>query len=338
MIKILTFATLFATVSCGQLFSQAMGNYQIQQQQQPVTSYNEYSNVNYTAQYRAIPKAATFIGDNVMEISVNALSNQKAFSYTAIFSVLQSGKTVEETNSLMNNRINAFIADLKALGIEPGHIYTDMVNFLPRYENDVTKKLFSKKTYTEIPKGFEMQKNVHISYTRPEILDEIVTAASKQEIYDIVKVDYFVQNQDEVYLQLRKAASDYLEKVKNQLAATGVRLDSAYVIAAENAWVAFPMNRYESYQAFSSQSIDPGEKNANINLADKPVSRFYNAIPTNDYDIVIHPAILEPAVQFSYNMVVRYTMPERKPVTTAVTKREFVLVTPEGEVKPLKIE
>lgn len=319
-------------------FSQAMGNYNEKQQQMPGQNLNQYSNVNFTAQYRAIPKAAVLIGDNILEISVNALSNQKADTYTAIFSVLQLGKTAEETNNLMNSRINAFVSDMKSLGVAPENIYIDMVNFLPKYENDVTKKLFSKKTFTEIPKGFEMQKNVHISYTKPEILDDIVTAASRQEIYDIVKVDYFVQNQDKVYLELREAAIAYLEKVKSQLIGTGIKLDSAYTIAGENAWVAYPMNRYESYQAYSSQSIDPGDKNANINLADKPISRFYNAIPANDYDVVINPSILEPAVQFSYNLVMRFTMPERKIATTTITKKEFIMVTPAGEVKTLKVE
>jgi uncharacterized protein YggE len=336
--KILLPFLLLSFLTYENALAQAMGNYNEKQQQMPGQNLNQYSNVNFTAQYRAIPKAAVLIGDNILEISVNALSNQKADTYTAIFSVLQLGKTAEETNNLMNSRINAFVSDMKSLGVAPENIYIDMVNFLPKYENDVTKKLFSKKTFTEIPKGFEMQKNVHVSYTKPEILDDIVTAASRQEIYDIVKVDYFVREQDKIYLELRKAAIDYLEKVKTQLIGTGIKLDSAYTIAGENAWVAYPMNRYESYQAYSSQSIDPGDKNANINLADKPVSRFYNAIPANDYDVVINPSILEPAVQFSYNLVMRFTMPERKIPTTTVTKKEFIMVTPAGEVKTLKVE
>jgi len=108
---------------------------------------------------------------------------------------------------------------------------------------------------------------------------------------------------------------------------------------AENAWVSYPINRYETYQAFSAQKLDIDEKsNSVINNADKPVSRFYNAVPANDYDIVINPEILEPAVQFSYNLIVRFTLPERKtPVKTEI-KKEFLMITPTGEVKQLKIE
>jgi len=311
------------------LSAQVMGNYGNQQQ--------TYSNVNFNAQYRGVPKAANFVSDNALEISINALSNQKADAYTAIFNLLQLGRTADETNNLMNTRLDGFLNDLKAMGIPVADIYVDMVNFLPKYEYDVSKKLFSKKTFTEIPKGFELQKNVHIRYANPALLDRIVTAAAKQEIYDIVKVDYFVTDQQKVYTELRAAAFDYLKETKKQYLALGLNLDSAYVISAENAWVAYPINRYESYQAFNTQNLDAGDKNVVVS-ADKPTSRFYNAVPANDYDLVINPEILEPAVQFSYNLVVRFTLPERKPLTQVKNQKEFVLVTPTGEVRTLKVE
>ncbi len=306
-----------------------MGNYGEQQK--------TYQNLQFNAQYRGVAKAAQFSGDNQVEITINALSNQKASSYTAIFSLLQLGKTADETNSLLNTRLNAFQSDLKSLGIPAADIYVDMVNFLPKYEYDVSKKLFSKKTYTEIPKGFELQKNVHIRYTDPALLDQIVTAAARQEIYDIVKVDYFVKDPTAIYAQLRETAFQYLKKIETQYRSIGLRLDSAYVVTAENAWVAYPINRYEKYQAFSTQRLDADEKSV-VNSADKPVSRFYNAVPANDYDIVINPEILEPAAQFSFNLIVRFTLPEPKPREKTTLKKEFILVTPAGEVKTLKIE
>lgn len=315
---------------CSQILSaQVMGNYGEQQQ--------TYQNIAPSAQYRAVPKAARFLNENQLEITINSLSNQKANAYTAIFNATQAGKTADETNTLLNMRLNGFISELKNLGIPERDIFVDMVNFLPKYEYDVSKKLFSRKTYTEIPKGFQLQKNVHIRYTNPSLLESIVTAAARQEIYDIVKVDYFVNNSAEIYTALREVTFQYLKKIEDQYKTIGLRLDSAYVITAENAWVAYPINRYESYQAFSTQRLD-AEENSKVNPADKITSRFYNAVPANDYDIVVNPEILEPAVQFSYNLVVRFTLPERVPAQKTVLKREFMLVTPNGEVKTLKIE
>lgn len=308
-------------------FSQAEGNFQQQ----------TYTNANFNAQYRALPRAATILDDNRIEISINALLNQQADSYMAIFNVVQVGKTADETNALLNSRLDALLASLKALGIPEADIYVDMVNFLPKYEYDMSKKLFSRKTYTEIPKGFELQKNIHIRYTTPALLDRIVTAAARQEIYDIVKVDYQVKNPQAHYAQLREAAFQYLNQIKKQYLNVSIRLDSAYTITAENAWVAYPINRYQSYQAYASQRLDDTD-NGKVNYADKTTSRFYNAVPANDYDIVINPGILEPAVQFSYNLLVRFTLPAYKPAEKTVLKKEFVLVTPTGEVKSLKIE
>ena len=322
--------TLFIATIGHTLTAQVMGNYGVQQQ--------TYNNVNLNVQYRAVPKAAQLLGNNNIQITINALCNRAADSYTAIFSVLQTGKTAEETNTLMNQRIDAVRTELVSLGIPAEDIYLDMVNFLPRYEYDVSKKMFSKKTYTEIPKGFELQKNIHIRYKKAELLDKIVTAASKQEIYDIVKADYFVLDHQAVYTQLRKAAFDYLNGIKAQYRTIGVQLDSAKVQMAENAWVAYPINRYESYKAYSSQSVDANDKNAVYNNVDKPIARFYNAIPATDYDIVINPELLEPAVQFSYNLVFLFTLPERKTPTKTEIQKEVILITPTGEMRTLKIE
>ncbi|NUO02538.1 MAG: SIMPL domain-containing protein [Saprospiraceae bacterium] len=311
--------------------AQVMGNYGVQQ--------NTYQQIRENNQYRAVPKGATMLDGNTIEIGINALSNQQAGAYVAIFNLVQFGKLAEETNTLINTRIGNFIAELKTLGIPEEDIHVDMVNFLPKYEFDMTKKLFSKKTYTEIPKGFELQKNVHVRYKKAALLDNIVTAAAKQEIYDIVKVDYFVNDSQAIYSQLRESTFQYLKNLKKQYQSIGIQLDSAYVITAENAWVAYPINRYESYQAFSTQSLESIEKSsAIVTTAEKPISRFYNAIPANDYDIVINPEVLEPCVQFSYNLVVRFTMPPSKPVVKTEIKKEFIMVTPAGEVKTLKIE
>lgn len=328
----------FGICFCINLQAQVMGNYAEQKKQS-----NEYqqiqSNANVNAQYRSIPRNAKLQDDNSIEVTINTMSNQRATSYMAIFTMLQVGKTADETNTALNARLNSFLNDLKNLGIPEKDVYVDMVNFLPKYEYDVSKKIFSKKTLTEIPKGFELQKNVHIRYSKPSVLDQIVSAAAKQEIYDIVKVDYFVKDQQQVYQELRTLSFDYLKTIKESYAKMGIHLDSAYTITAENAWVAYPTNRYESYQAFSIQSLDVSEKNNSVvQPADKPTLRFYNAVAGNDYDIVVNPEILEPAVQFSYNLAVRFKMPDAKPKVKTEVKKEFILVTPTGEVKTLKIE
>ena len=61
---------------------------------------------------------------------------------------------------------------------------------------------------------------------------------------------------------------------------------------------------------------------------------FYNKLPYHKYDIVINPAILEPVVQFTYSLTLKYVI--KDPVKKI--EKEFILVTPEGVVRTLKIE
>jgi len=335
------FLTVCCCLLCTIAVAQVQGNFKrrANESNEP-QQYNNavISQTNVGRPYSAVNKMALIAGENIVEFRVNALSNQRADSYTAIFNIVQLGKTAEEANTALKNRLDPLLSEMKSMGVREEDIYIDMVNFLPKYEYDVSKKLFSKKTYTEIPIGFELQKNIHVRFVKPAILDEIVAAAARREIYDIVKVDYFVKDSKNIYADLRKAALTYIGEIKAAYKGL-LPLDSAYVVTGENTWVAYPGDRYQSYQAFCSQSLDASQRaDAKVERADKPVSQFYDAIAANDYDIVVNPEILEPCVQFSYNLVVRCTLPEQKATVRNVVKKEFILVTPTGEVKTLKID
>lgn len=301
---------------------------------QQAGNYVQYSNFDpsQNSRFLSVPKTAKIVDDNTIEWRINGLYNKKADAYVAIFSVIQLGRTAEEANTLLNNRIEPLARDIQALGIPAKDIVVDMVNFLPKYELDVSKKLFSKKTFTEIPKGFELQKNLHVRYTEPSQLDKIITVAARQEVYDLVKVDYFDEHPTEAYAELRTRCFEYLEQIKKTYAGAGFPLDSAVTVTAENAWVAYPGNRYESYQAYSGQALDTQEKGASLTPAEKPVSRFYNAVPTNDYDLVINPQVLEPVIQYSFNLIVRFTLPR----PAAPQTKSYFLVTPQGELKEIR--
>ncbi|GIM56948.1 hypothetical protein CAPN006_13410 [Capnocytophaga canimorsus] len=96
----------------------------------------------------------------------------------------------------MSRRIYQAINQIKNLkGVE---VYVDIISFVPIYEFEIEKKIFSKKNYNEVPKGFELKKNIHIKYTSYAQLDEFINILSKEEIYDLVKVDYFANNLDNV--------------------------------------------------------------------------------------------------------------------------------------------
>ena len=297
----------------GALSAQVMGNYGVQQQ--------TYQNVQPNAQYRAVPKAAELSGDNILAITINALSNQKAQTYTAIFNVVQVGKTAEETNALLNQRLESFQTELKGLGIPAAEMYVDMVNFLPRYEYDVSKKMFSKKTYTEIPKGFELQKNIHIRYQQPALLEKIVTAAARQEIYDIVKVDYFVKDPQAIYTSCAPPPSATWPKSKASIARSGCAWIPPTSLPPKTPGSPIRSTVTKVTRRSAPRASMPTKKTSQ----DRRQAYFalLQRLAGQRLRIVLNPEILEPAVQFSYNLVVRFTLPERKPPVKPKPKKNI---------------
>jgi hypothetical protein len=207
-----------------------------------------------------------------------------------------------------------------------------MISLVPVYEFEMEKKLFSK-TYTEVPQGFEMQKNLHVQFKDEALLDKIVTAAANNEIYDFIKLEYFVENNAQKYTELRDAAVKYMKLKIENFKQLGINLDTVYHIISEKSSVVYPIDRYESYQAFTGTSLE-AMKGKMVNSVRKPKTMFYNKLPYHKFDIVINPGIIEPSVQFTYSLTLKYVVKDKP----KKTEKEFILVTPEGIVKTLKID
>jgi hypothetical protein len=63
-----------------------------------------------------------------------------------------------------------------------------MIALVPIFEKE---RKTSGKNYTQVPKGFEMQKNLHVRYKNAAQLDALFTVAAQCEIYYLIKVENF---------------------------------------------------------------------------------------------------------------------------------------------------
>ena len=299
--------------------------------------YNQ--NSNYNSQIGKFSptgnkSTALQINDKELFLNVNAIMNVKADSYLAIFNMIQMGETAVEVDQLINERYKKFRDEIMAEGINNVHFFLDMVSLIPVYEYEIEKKLFSK-TYNEVPKGFELQKNIHIKYVDAEMFDKILTIAAKNEIYDLIKVEYFVNNTEEIFDTLRYRAVEVLNKKIESFKKINVNLDTVFHVFAENRSVAFPVDRYKSYQAYSSASLEAAKSNAKVTHIKKHNTMFYNKIPYHQYDIVINSEITEPVVQYSYNLKVKYLI-KRPVIKKTEIEKEIIMITPEGNIKSIK--
>lgn len=289
-------------------------------------------NVNYQNTYH-LPESNINVAEPVtpsISISIKGLANLKADAFVAIFSATQIGKTTEEVNELLNSRITQAVNQIKQLkGTE---VYVDMISFVPVYEFEVEKKMFSKKTFNEIPKGFELKKNIHVKYNDPATLDELIKILSAQEIYDLVRVDYYSSEMEGMQKQLKEKANSVLsEKLKFYESILGGSLATNEKRVNEGFRVMLPVEQYKAYEAYNASPLSI-RKNNNVNYADKSITLYYQPILNKEFDFVINPVIVEPVIQVLYELKVVVVREKEK------VKNLHYLITPNGELKQLDLK
>ncbi|WP_299110599.1 SIMPL domain-containing protein [uncultured Winogradskyella sp.] len=334
-------ASMVFLFCCSILIAQHRGNYN--QITPEISRQNILASGNATIYNPTVHQQINKIlhPSNVLTIDVKALQNVSATTYTAMFNISQIGPTAEKTNALMKQRIDSIKMRLNAKGITQKNFAIDVISFVPVYEVEVTKKLFSK-TYTEVPKGFELQQNIHIQFTKTNQFESILEACAKSEVYNLVKVDYFIENIQTVYKNLQGELLKLIVDKKAYYSILGFDLSQYNVTIADDKYCYFPKDFYQSYQAYNSVSFDALKKGKAINSVKKQTSYYYQPLTYERYDLVINPSILEPVVQMGMNIKLVLTPKPKeqkeRPVTKTEIEHKYYVISPNGtiDVKELK--
>ncbi len=305
-----------------------------------------YSNRGSQQDYNAVRRAALntdVLGQQAVVLEANVLSNVKATSYVAIFSITQNGRTATEADSLLNLRLGVAQTAMRELGIQPEAVHVDIVSLVPTYAMRLEQKKFSR-TANEVPTGFELKKNLHIIFANHEVLAQLVTRLGRAEIYDLAKVDYNLADLQKAYEELRQAAAEVVKQKEQSYGRLGLHIEVQNMTDGFQA--VYPLERYASYTAYRSGSTPEEVRlarqrkataatvyvNANqatvnmrpavrsqeddsefiVRTADKAQTIYYNRTPYNSFDTVLHADFAEPRVQLIYTMNVRYSVLNQK--------------------------
>lgn len=274
--------------------------------------------------------------ETVMDFKV--LMNVEATSYMATFNVRQVAENAVLVNTLLNDRIKEFKTALKELGIKENDVVVEIISQTPIYGLQSFKKLFSK-SQNEVPIGFELHKNISVTFTKYDLLNDIVFEASKSEIYDMIKVDYFAKNPFDYYDTMRHAAMNYLKAVESQYKKAGFRIDTFERVLAEKTGTVYPITRYTRYNPISKLSYDKLLKDANTSMTTSFISApslYYNPLPFNDFDVVIHSDISRPTIQYTISLQAKFIRKQDPKVVTK-TEKQFFMITDDGQVKLIDV-
>ncbi len=274
-------------------------------------NYN-YSNSGYDKDDKPAQELpqAIIINDRLIELETTVLMNVTADEYVAMFHIEQKGEKIKDVQENIDKRIANFQKGLLELGIKEEEMIVDFLSLVPEYEYDVEKKLFSR-TYNEVPVGFELKKNVHIRFKDNKILDRIIAKAAENEIYDLSKVEYFINDTDILYQKLRTKAFEMISQKEKLYDGANIYISEANKVADENFQTFFPFDRYRSYEAISKGKTS-FSKNSTVNDKNRSPSAFYEKLDYDNIECIINPTILEPAVQLVFVLKVQYFLPKVK--------------------------
>jgi uncharacterized protein YggE len=253
-------------------------------------------------------------------MEANVMINVKANSFVAIFSMTQFGKTIEEAESAIKARTELFSAFLRQSNSGALNVFFDPVSMVPTYEMELTEKKLSK-TFNEVPTGFEIKKNVHITFKEQNQINDIVSVASRAEVYDLVKVEYQVDDKDAILERLRNEALLILMNKKMVMEKAGIF--TRFTNVGEKQGSAFPAERYANYTAFKSGTApyqlavyrkDKPTPTVQYNYAEKQKTIYYEKVSDKQFDKVINSVVHEPMVQIYISLKGQFTIydPEKE--------------------------
>lgn len=237
-------------------------------------------------------------------LDASVLINVKADEYVATFALAQEGKTVAECQAAMEATLARFKADLQALGVAAEDLFVDFVAQNRIYGYEVEAEVARERLT-----GFELKKNVSIHYKDHDLLDRLIAAAARSEIFDLIKVDYVVTNPTAVQDRLLERAAEILKrKAARHEKLLGLTLDRPSQILAERYSMYSPGDLYDSYTAAETEdlAVAVDRQKYTIQGVRKARTFFFNGLDGDGFDEVINPVVIEPVVQFTLYLKARY--------------------------------
>ncbi|MEN3334725.1 MAG: hypothetical protein V7641_4090 [Blastocatellia bacterium] len=247
-----------------------------------------------------------------MFVEASVLMNVKADEYVAIFAVNQECTTVPECNQQMDATVAAFTGELQRLGIGKDDLFVDFAAQNKIYSYQVAASIAKEKLT-----GFELKKNVAIHYKDKLLLDKLVIAASRSNIFDLIKVDYIVRDTGSVQNRLMEEAAKVIkQKAARYERLLAIQLQPPAQVYAERHSIYYPTEMYDSYTAYEAEDVSPDyyrdRERYIVQKARKSRTFFFNPLNADGFDTVVNLVVIEPVVQFTLYLKVKYEIEQPK--------------------------
>ena len=239
-------------------------------------------------------------------VEAYVLLNAAPDEFVAVFGVAQEAPTAVESNQKVNSQIEQFLAAAARLGVNRSNTYVDMItqnriyNFGPVSGDNIIREKLS---------GFETKKTISVRYKDRALLERLIDAAAQASIFDLIKVDYVVADLSKIRSRLLEEASTVIKQKEDTYTRLLNLRFKRTAIAQESYVTYYPAELYQTYTAAESGSVDPNyQSGARVVRERKSSTSFLEPLDRSAFDVVINSVGLEPVVQCTLYLKVRYSL------------------------------
>jgi len=264
--------------------------------------YSEASRKNTKVPYSlgAIP-----LPDNSgMLIPAHVRINVKADEHVAVFGLSQEGSTIQDCIRKLSPRLDSFIGELNNIGIKAEDVMIDHTTQNRTYDYQISGNVANEKAT-----GYVVKKTVSVHFKEKEWMDKVMAAAARSNVYDLIKVDYLVNDTAAIREKLFAEGTRIIkEKAGRYDKLLGLKFRTQIQISQETYNTIYPSDSYDSYVAFESGRVSESalsDRNR-VKEARKDETFFFNTEDAGGFDNVINPVVTEPVIQFSMYLQIKY--------------------------------
>jgi hypothetical protein len=245
-------------------------------------------------------------------IDAKILTSVETREYVAVFGLAQEADSLQLANKKLQDQIGNFQRALSGLGIPADDTYIDFIT-----QNRVYDYVVKGSTAREKISGFQIKENFAIRFKDHKLLDQIVPLAAQGGIFDLIKVDYVTSDLTQLREKMSAEAQKIIKQKEETYGKLGIKL-TPESISAENFDSFQPFEAYNSYKAYETGTVDDNYRTVERR---KNSTFFFEPLSAGKFDLVLTPIGLEPRVQCTYYLRVKYfvnrhttvVVPEKKP-------------------------
>lgn len=247
-----------------------------------------------------------------MTYTIKAISNETPTSFVLTLPMSVIAATIEEAEQKSKTALKALTRDLQS--IQADQIHAEFASIKPIYKKLIEKSKKSAEADIEIGEeriGYEYKQNIRVIYTQDQQLAKIMLAAAKQNIFEIANIEYRHNKGEKVFTNLRNKCVEYMRQNLPQYEDMGFDILDWLRYTEEERLVFYPNDNIQVLLSEVALSQPYVTDKINTIVYDRKASEYNisKRMAIEDYNIVLNPDVLEPAIQFVYVFNVKIVVP-----------------------------